>query len=338
MRPAVFRILVIVCMGLFGLSVYGLLGSLKTRPAHPPSRPVDIAPRFTLPGTMYVAQAGHLYKFTAGSFTELQTGPGSWSQPAITGDGQLIAVGRNTNNSSDLYLLGADGKVVRQITRNSSRYVEENHWSFYPALSPDGGTLFYSFDPKAEDNYYRVDLAIYSMPLGGTQNQARARTVPTSYTGGDVQPVPLASGGLIYTSYDIDEQSHNYARIWLQPQPGTVGGPLTDAADNCSSPALSKDGTQLAMICTRADQTARLVVAAFDGTKLNSPRTIVDKQLVAAPAWAPDGSGLAYYAPNGGRGRFQLWWTNLSTGEIKAVTFNLDLDSTTPPAWAATSH
>jgi Tol biopolymer transport system component len=141
---------------------------------------------------------------------------------------------------------------------------------------------------------------------------------------------------------------------------------LTALADNCSQPALSPDGTQLAMICTSGKQTARLVVASFNGTSLGPPRTLLEGGLYASPAWSPDGQALAYFAPSGAAGHFELWWlavpvaatptpspTATPTPAASAgggassivvpslpatpvpvqVTQGVDLSATSPPAW-----
>jgi Tol biopolymer transport system component len=117
---------------------------------------------------------------------------------------------------------------------------------------------------------------------------------------------------------------------------------LTAAADDCSSPALSPDGTQLAMVCAGGSglQSTRLEVASLIGTKLGVPRVLVSNCLCASPAWAPDGSGLVYYAPADVSGHFELWWIAGAGGPLpkspKQVTQTLDLDATSPPAWSAT--
>jgi hypothetical protein len=61
------------------------------------------------------------------------------------------------------------------------------------------------------------------------------------------------------------------------------------------------------MICTGGMQVSNLVIASWNGSSLGELRTIIQGQLVAQPAWAPDGSGIAYLAP-GSAGAFQLWF------------------------------
>jgi len=145
------------------------------------------------------------------------------------------------------------------------------------------------------------------MPINGTQSQARRRTTPNSYTGGDIAPLPISSTGLIYVRHSIDP-SGVHSQLWLQTRAGFFGTPLTNAADDCSQPALSPDGTQMAMICSHGSQTARLEIAPFNGTTLGAHRVLVAAGLNAVPTWSPDGRGIAYLAPGVAAGPFQLWF------------------------------
>src|SRR5438093_6843790 len=149
------------------------------------------------------------------------------------------------------------------------------------------------------------------MPLNGTQREARVRSAPYWYSGGDVNPIPLAGTGLIFVRHSIDPSTAVHSQILFQSRAGAVVKPLTTLADNCSQPALSPDGTQLAMICTGGKQTAKLEVAPFTGSALGPAKVLLDGGLYAAPAWSPDGTALAYFAPVGAAGHFQLWYLAL---------------------------
>ena len=352
----------VLLMASFGVGVYSYLGTLKstgkiTAHANVPTRS---KPRFVLPGTMFLAQGGAIFRLQDGQFSQIATG--TWTQPALTPDHKnLVAVSQKANES-DLFLLDLDGHVIKQLTHNASRFTTSNHWSFFPRVSADGQTLFYSYDPKNPPNLYRVDLAVYAMPITGAQTRARRWTDPYYYSGGDVQPIPLASGGLLYTKFNIDDQGHGYSQLWLQRGPWTVsiGKALTTPADSCSQPALSPDGKKVAMICTGGQQVGRLEVASFDGTTLGPATVLVDGQLSAAPVWSPDGLGLAYFAPIGPAGHFQLFYVPVPPSATPAaasaaptatasaaasptplptpqppqqVSTDLDFDTTASPAW-----
>lgn len=355
-RAAVF--LTLALMVAFGFGVYYALGQLQSRPAAAPKAVTKSRTLVALPGAIYVAQGGNLYRLLGGQFTQIRPGPGTWSQPASAPGGQLVAVSRDTH-FSDLYLLDGSGHPVKQLTRNVAGSIEANHWAFYPNVSPDGKTLFYSFDPKDPYNNYRVDLAVWSMPLDGSQSEARKRTTANQYTGGDVQPIALGSGALLYTRYSIDDSGRSASQLWVQPRAGALGQAITDARDDCSSPTLSRDGTRLAMVCTGGKQTASIQVAPFDGQRLGPREVVVEGQLNASPTWSPDGHSLLYEAPGGAHGQFQLWVIQLdqpvappSSPEVgaqtsprtspsatlrqpKMVTTDLALDATSAPLWMA---
>jgi hypothetical protein len=182
-----------------------------------------------------------------------------------------------------------------------------------------------------------------------------------------VSPLPLAGTGLIFVQHSIDPSTTVHSQIKLQSRPGDLAGKaLTSLADDCGQPALSPDGTQLAMICHAGKQTARLEVASFNGTSLGPPRILLEGGLYASPAWSPDGQALAYFAPSGAAGHFELWWLAVpavatasptptatpahaaSAGGAASsiilpslpatpvpvqVTQGVDLSATSPPAW-----
>jgi Tol biopolymer transport system component len=317
----------------FGFGVYTALGHDRSlvRAASTRKLPTATKPAaFILPGSLYVTQQGALYRLRAGSFTQLQPA-GGWTQPAVSRDGSRLVLVKRQFNVSDLFLMDANGAVQSQVTHNGSTITEVNRWAFYPRFAPSGSIFFSQDQPKVYD--YRVDLAIWEIPSGRPATQARRWTSPNFYTGGDVSPVPLPSGGLVYSKYDVSDAGQSFSQVWLAAGPDVAGTALTVPADDCGQPAVSPDGGHIALVCV-SGATSRLMVAPWDGATVGPAQALVTGPVVGAPAWAPDSSGLVYFAPPAtGAGNFQLWWIPLTGATAKQVTTGLDLDSTTPAAW-----
>jgi Tol biopolymer transport system component len=337
MKRAAAWAAIAISMVVVGVGAYTAVGLLRgsTGIQRPSSSLIS------LPGTLYVAQGGALYKLHGGTFKQL-TATDGWVQPAVSPDGKHLVAVKQSLNSSDLYLLSPNGAVEAQLTHNTSRHIELNHWAFYPRFSQDGSTVFYSYDPKDPGNSYRVDLAILSRPADPASTQPTEWTQPNQYTGGDAAPQPV-NGGLVYTKFSIDAQSQVHSQVWLQGQPGSPGVGLTPPGDDCAQPAVSPDGKSLAMVCRHGQlRSTELIVAPLDipSTSIGTPRTVVNGELVASPAFSWNGSSVVYLAPAPAGGPFQLWTVAASDpgARPKQVTQNLGLDSTSTPAWVAGSQ
>ena len=325
----------VLAMLAFGIGVYHAAGMLQGQhgTVHKPNE-VTAVP---LPGTLYVVQAGAIYKFQHGNFTQITKEDG-WTQPAIAPNNELVAVRRQANYS-DLYLLSTSGKTLAQLSHNSSTAsAEDNHWTFCPRFSPDGLTLFYDFDPKDYFNSYRIDLAIFASRMEAG-SRAQEWTQPNDFTGGDVNPIPLHGGGLMYTRFSIDDSYQVHSQIWFQSRAGAPGQALTPPELGCMQPAVSPDEKLIAMVCTKgSNQSADLDVVTFDPATLavGSPATLVGSQLLAWPTFSPDGKMIAYLAPSTPGGQFQLWTVDTSgPASARDITTDLGLDSTSAPAWVA---
>jgi Tol biopolymer transport system component len=339
----------------FGAGVYFGLGRLQQAQAIRGSAkaPEKTHPRFTLPGTIVVAQGGTLYRLQNGVFKPIATG--NWVQPAVTPDHQHLIVARREYNYSDLYLMGMDGHIEKQLTDNSSGMVQLNHWSLHPKIAPDGQTVYYEYDFKncPIEGCYRVDFSVFGQVINGSQDQARRWTSPNPGTGGDIQSIPLASGGLIYTKFDINAQSQIFSQIWWQPSREREGHALTGADQSCYAPALSPDGSKLAMVCSPVGQanSTQLMVAPFDGQKLG-PTTVAAQGFLNSPTWSPTGTGLLYLSPAAGpSGYFELYYLPLTSSatptqhsphkpspaptppQPRQVTTENDFDPTASPIW-----
>ncbi len=325
----------VLAMCVFGFGVYRYLDSLKTVPR--PQPPDAMAALVKLPGSVYVAQGGALYRLARGRFTRLTADDG-WMQPQASPDGSRLVAVKRTGNASDLFLLGVDGQVQAQLTHDGSRTVELNHWAFYPRFGPDGASVFYSFDPKDAANNYRVDLAIYALGVEPGSRPGRQWTRPNHYTGGDVDPTPLSTGALLYAKYSIDGAGKVHSQLWIQARAGSPGLGLTRPEDDCGQPAVSRDQGLVAMVCRHGQTLGDLVVVPLDAAnyELGSPRVVVTGQLAASPAFSPDGLSLAYFAPAAEGGPFQLWTVALASQAHPApvlVTRGLSLDPSAAPSW-----
>jgi Tol biopolymer transport system component len=342
LRNRAFRVLAVLVLSiLFGFVVYGWLGSQRNS-AELNGKVVDPTQggtQFNLPGTIVVAQAGNLYSLTNGQFTRIASG--GWTQPTVTPDHQHLIVVHRQGNFSDLYEMSPAGTIQRQLTSDASGQVDLNHWSFYPRVSPNGQRVFYSYDEKYCDGCYLVDLSVFAQPLAGGQGSAEQWSNPNEGTGGDLQPIPLGTGGLLYAKYEVDNGTDQiYSQIWYQRGQGTPGTSLSPASQTCQQPALSPDGTEVAMICAPiGGTTSELVVAPLElGQFTLGPETVLATGMPSAPTWAPEGRGLIYLAPQkGDTGPFELDYVQIPTGKARPdpreVTTNDDFDSTGPPVW-----
>lgn len=334
---ALTYVVLLVAMAAFGFGVYRVAGALKPNPARvvkPSSTTAE-----ALPGTMYIAQQGAIYRFKDGSFKQITDGAG-WTEPAVSPDGSRLVAVRRFFNYSDLYLLSSSGRVLRQLTHHSSSQVEANHWAFYPAFSADGSSVFYSYDDKDPYASYRVDLSIFAIAADGSSAVVQW-TTPNDYTGGDANPTPLHDGGIVYTKYSIDVNSQVHSQVWIVKRRGLAGTALTPPEDNCSQPALSPDESMLAMVCRHNDlQSTQLVVTRLDATAMTiGPETVlVGGQLASAPAFSPDGKSIVFLAPVQTGEAFQLWTvpasaSGASPSAARPITQNLGLDNSAAPAW-----
>jgi Tol biopolymer transport system component len=302
-----------VVMVVTGVSTYVYIGTRHSKVTEAPLKPTAAEPtphQFVLPGTLYVVQNGALYSLNAGRYRQI-TSEAGWMEPALVPDGNLVIV-RRQGFFSDVFEINVFGRTLRQMTNNQaprrSYDTGDNHWSFYPSVSPDGRTLYMSYDkPKYG---YEVDLSVWSMPFNGSLASGTVWSdeyADPGYTGGDVQPLAVP-GGVIYTRYDRNYDGSIASQIWYTNRPGSYGKAWTSLAEDCREPSIAPGGGWLAMICTYNKQISYLVIAPFAGPNLGARRILISDQMVAQPTWAPDGSGIAYLAPVIGDQPFQLWF------------------------------
>jgi Tol biopolymer transport system component len=296
----------------------------------------------------------------------------------IPGGAGLLAVKVTANYYSDLYELDLSGKVEAQLSHDSGKVTATelgaDDWLYYAAVGP-GDTLYFSYDwPKGNVDdpsqcCYQVDFSIWETTLGAHITRANVQHADgitqqswaNYYTGGDVSPVPLADGGLLYVDYELAwgdtgqlstplagaAESTVVSQIRLDPKPlynvaGSDGTALTLPQDDCAQPALNPDETEIAMICTPvvngapSSTESDLVVASFDAATgtLGPLDRIVTGTMAASPAWSPDGTDLIYLAPETADGYFELWYVKDATTspapQARQVTTDLDLDGSAP--------
>ncbi|MFZ0215649.1 MAG: hypothetical protein WAM30_06855 [Candidatus Dormiibacterota bacterium] len=317
----------VLLMGGFGVGVYFLWASRSHSDGHHPisAKTAPKVARFVLPGTVIVEQDGNLYRLHGGTFTRLTTS-GDWTQPTITPDHQHLIAVKRAYNFSDLYELDLNGNVQRQLTNDAASTVPLNQWAFYPRVSQNG-TLYYTFDQKEFagcTDCYAIDFSIYSMPLGGPQSYANRWTDPyndpdnptnqNQGTGGSLQAVPLPSGGLLFSRFMQNDQAQILSQLWSLQQPMTNGTALTQPTQSCYAPALSPDGSRVAMICTApSGTTTDLVVASLQGTTLGPASVVASGPQLASPTWSPDGKSLLYIATVPPAQQFQLFLLDVPT-------------------------
>lgn len=348
MRRAISVIVLLALMAGFGFGVNRLIASRKHKIPTEASVfiPTATRPKIVLPGTLFLAQNGDIYRLSNGYFTDLHlsTKSGLWMQPAYIPNSQDIIAVLRAAEYSNLYLLSGSGAILRQLSKNSNPHIDKvylNNWMFYPHMGADGNTVYFSYDEPKNSSTLAVDFSVWSGTLTG-KLASKLLTNSNPFTGGDVDPTPLANGSVIYSKFAIGN-GNAYSEIAIQVKPLANPLVLTTPAQDCGQPAPSPDGTKVAMICIGGTglQSTRLEVATLSNGKLGIAKTLVSNCLCADPVWAPDGSGLVYYNTADPTGHFELWWikgaASVAPSPALLVTTNLDFDASSPPSWSPLS-
>ncbi|MGB6771910.1 MAG: hypothetical protein WBF51_07895 [Candidatus Dormiibacterota bacterium] len=340
MRRLLPLVAALAAMALFGLVVYSVMGTLKSN-KNISHKPTQTQALIDLPGTVTLVQGGNIYQLNNLHFTELKAPAYDWVQVEPGPDGDILAVAY-TSMYSDVYLLNPQGQVVRLLLQESSTYYFQNHWAYYPKVSPNGATLFYATDWLDPYAAYDVDFQIQAVPFGNPTARPTVWSTPNQYQGGDVEPIPLASGGILYAKYAVATTGATYAQLVYASSPYANPVYLTTPAQDCAEPALSPSGTEIAMVCTNnALQTTQLEVASFNGTTLGTPVVVSSGPLPASPTWSANGKSLIYLNTllTDKSSPFQLWWipnaTAAKPSPAEQVTAGLDFTATSPPIWSS---
>jgi hypothetical protein len=343
-------LVLIAMMVLCGFAANRSLAAFQTR--NSAGSLVDTtSPQVRLPGTIFVSQDGAIYAIAGSSVRRLSLpAGGAWIQPRVLPDGTLLAVRRFTLYS-DLYHVTASGRVLSQMTAGdqstTNKTLQLDHWVLWPVVSPDGRSVFFATDsPKpAPRQSYEVDFSLWSAPLSGAvaidDSGIAAGTrwsVPDLYTGGDIEPVPLPDGNLLYSSYANTGKGTVVSVLGLQTSPSGTMVSLTTPAQDCGTPAVAADGVTIAMVCTNRGQSANLEVGTLEGTTLTGVHEIVANCLCNSPSWSPSGDNLLYMNASDPDGNFGLWYIakagTAHPGAAKRVTdASVNLDATSSAAW-----
>src|SRR6202163_2531346 len=167
MRRAITVIVLLALMAGFGVGVNRLIASRKhTIPTEATVFiPTATRPKVVLPGTLYLAQNGDIYRLSDGFFTDLHLPKtsGSWMQPAYVPNSQDIVAVLRAPEYSNLYLLNSQGGIIRRLSNNANPHLDTvylNHWMFYPHMGADGNTIYFSYDQPKNSSTLAVHLSV----------------------------------------------------------------------------------------------------------------------------------------------------------------------------------
>jgi TolB protein len=266
------------------------------------------------------------------------------SNPTLSPDGSTVVFSRSRNGRGDLYAVGVDGDGLRRLT--SGRRNDEQ-----PAWSPDGARILWVkgrsrsrlrlMDSDGSDKTTLVAKGDISAPSWSPDGSriAFARSRPrgiyyddtdilvadadetniqrvTTNRRDDFSPLWLPNGERIVYFGRLDGDDG----IVVMNSDGTDKRLVTEFAENrgAFSGALSADGSQLAYTLVSDDLGDYHVYITTLET--GESRRLVDFDASANPAWAPDGSRIAFAATNTGAGSFDLFTVGPDGTDVQLVS------------------
>jgi Tol biopolymer transport system component len=195
-------------------------------------------------------------------------------------------------------LTNADGSGRKQLT-------DFEVIAFYPSLSPDGQTVYFS--SRKSGGY-----EIYSIDINGKNLARLTRDIGSLYA-----PELSPDGGrIVFTNHG--------SGIWVMKPDGKNPHPLTSRDD--IDPTWSPDGSMIAFASSRAGD-RQLFVMNADGSDI---RQVTDlNNMGGRSTWSPDGTRLAFY--RGPAGDHDIYIINIDgTGLVRLTNGGDNLG----PSWS----
>ena len=189
---------------------------------------------------------GDIYRMPiAGGRAELLSGGVSWeSQPRYSPDGKSIAFTSDRDGGDNIWLMDADGKNRRQLTKETLRLVNS------PAWTPDSQYVLVRKHFVDQRSLGAGEIWMYHTGGGGTGVQM---TEKSSWTANVGEPVIDPQKRFIYfvNSGDFDYNKNVYESIyWIERYDTERGrrGVFVRGAGGSVRPQISPDGKLLAFI------------------------------------------------------------------------------------------
>lgn len=235
------------------------------------------------PGTLAFTKVGadggtaiHVVSARGGRSRRLSDG-GLDDFPAWSPDGRQIAFSSLRGDTSQIYLMKADGSGERRLTAGRGSATD-------PAWSPDGTRI--AFTRVAEGS--TGDIHVIGVDGRGETQLTDADTPTHGIFSYDDQAAWSPDGTRIafISNRDVDLDYE----IWVMNADGSAPVRLTRTRELelDKAPAWSPDGSLLAFSRGRGDRTAIWTMRP-DGNAARRLRTRADE-----PAWSPDGRRIAY--------------------------------------------
>ncbi|HEX5941531.1 MAG TPA: DUF5050 domain-containing protein [Anaerolineales bacterium] len=171
------------------------------------------------------------------------------------------------NQIDQICLMNADGSDRKQLTDFEAT-------SFYPSLSPDGDTIYFS--SRQTGNY-----EIYSMNLRG-----RGLRRITGGIGGLYAP-ERSEERIVFAN-----NSDGAQRIWVMRSDGKNPHAISSGPEDID-PTYSRDGMFIAFASSRTGQ-RQLYIMDRDGGNVRQITNLPD--MGGRSSWSPDGRRLTFYA------------------------------------------
>lgn len=292
---------------------------------------VDVSPDgrtivFDLLGDLYTLP------IAGGTATRITSGPGFDAQPRWSPDGRLIAFTSDRDGSQNLWVVDADGKHPRQLSK-----VEKTQF-VSPDWTPDGKYVIVSRNAALFGTLY--DLWLYHVDGGSGVKMTGTAPVPAGPPAPGTTPAPnnymgaafgkdaryvyaavrTGAGGYNQTSFgwQVAVYDRETGKTWAR----------TSALGGAMRPTPSPDGKWL-VYATRDDSVTalRLRELATGDERVLVPHAQRDDQesrftrdLMPGMSFTPDGRALVVF--NGGK----LWRVAVPSGEATPIPFRADVD------------
>ena len=228
------------------------------------------------------------------------------SNPTWSADGKRIAFARAHGDSSEIYVMNADGSGQRRLSRLTGREVSLAYLDFRPQWSPDGKKIaFLRF--SGEDFF----LWVINADGTGQRDVLEGRTVGEVFSwspGG--RKIAFESGGIQVVNVD-----------------GSGLRDLTQDEED-EGPAWSPDGKKIAF--WKVTGVISVMNADGSGVRKLTPKG----SLSILPAWSPDGRKISFL--RGPESNRTLWIINADGSGQRKLAAQVDPDS--QPVWQPTKE